>query len=1811
MKRGPSFGRRVAVGGGLLGLALAGLVAPAAQAAPGDPSPFSSVDVLIGTAKDATASTARGHAVFGNTSPAATTPFGLAQFGPATSPGGDALGGYASTDTTLRGFGMTALSGQSDDSNSTGVCSALPGSELPVLPYSGTVDATTGALPTSPGTSLTPYYLTLDNQGAQPGAYQTSTTDGTVSRLTATQRATVGSFTYSPVAGSATLLFNASGGNTVSGETKVDVDAANGTVSGYTTSNSSCTTSVKYRIYFSSKITGAAITSHGTWDGATVTADSSTVTSSAGKNKTGAYVGFAPGATVVVTTGLSLVSVDNAALNRTTEVGTATIDDVQEAAKTAWQSALGTVDVSGGTAAQRTTFYTALYHSLLTPSVIDDVNGEYRGFSSSSTPYTAAIRTVPTGHHEYGTVYGATFGTGQAQLVSLLFPEVGSDVARSQADVADQTGRWWDGTTYNAAGERHSAYGIHAAVASMVAFGADDFDVAGALASMVAKEASGPTNATNYKNVAQYLGNGWIEDRSDKFVTSRTLAYSQNDSGIARLAERLGDTHGAAVFGVRGQYWRNLLNQYPDGSTAAVDKNALLPRDRGNAVTSWSNFDMTKASYTDNKPNSGANTAQYDRGTALQYQWSVPQNMAGLIAAQGGATEAEGKLDTLLTQLDQAVTSVDTTSSTSTTGAYVSKFFNVETPWTYHWLGKPAKSQDVIDRTTALFTNARTGLPNYDELGALSASYVWDALGLFPATPGRAELLLATPQFDAVTIASQGSARTLSISAPGATASRYIASATLDGQARSQSWLPESFARDGGSVALTLSATSTGWGTASTDVPPSYAASSGYNAVGTSDNDVANTASLDVGGVTYSRQALATMGFAPGQAYTSNGVTFIRPDTSVNEPDHWIPAGQRLDMHGVQASKVGFIGTATNGPSTGTATIVYADGTTLATDFTFADWTNATVATGAVRTLVTRRNKSTGAANEATSNAAFTTPAPQAVDPTKAIAAIVLPDRVRLGMMHVFAVGTDRQKVPAITEPSAADSGSSLTVSGTGVVPGDTVTVTVGTSPTLTATGTADASGAFSVALAVPLATATGDYPVSAATASYTFEQTSTVHVDRAYAPVLSGAATVAAGAPYAFTGTGFVPDETVTTTFGGTPTVLQADSNGLVTGWVQAPTEVGATTLTAVGATSTTPATLAVTVVPGSGSTASLTGPARVLTGATFQLQVSGFADPVVTVTGPGLSMIVPGPGTFPVLAVAPSTPGVYTYTATGQVSGQVATTQVTVDAPYAPGITTSGAAVAGRALTVQGTGFASTETVTLTTGTSSTTVTTSGSGTFTAAVTLPTAAGVVQVSALGDVSQIAATTSVTVESYTGSVSVPATVAPGASFTAHGSGFRAGETVTVTVAGATATTGTVAADGTVDVPLVAPASPGVTWVSFTGATSYATSSAQLTVVAPTPPVVYTPGIAVAPASTTGGPVTVSGSGFAPHELVVLTHGSTSVSLTASATGTFSTTIEVPGTPGAYLVSALGSVSAVVATASVTVDAVVQPPAATPTASLVTPSVGFGGSVVVRGAHFGPGTDVTVSWSGGTLVTATADAAGELLTQVTLTDAVLPGTQAITVTGADADGAAASVLLALQVRTVATTASISTTTPTVVVGKGYVVTVAVTAGATGRVELFDGARSLGTAELSGGSATLRGTGLTPGSHAVSALYYSDGIRDAARTSAVTIQVVKATVATLTVKGSRYRATAKAKVTVKISSALTNGAPTSGKVRVYVGAKVAKTVKVTSFTKGKATVTLAKKYTKGKKKIKVKAVYVPTSAATTASRTSATIVLKRR
>ena len=419
------------------------------------------------------------------------------------------------------------------------------------------------------------------------------------------------------------------------------------------------------------------------------------------------------GETIEVSIGVSFVSIENARENLEAEQAGRTFDDLRQAARAAWRNDLSRILVEGGSDDQRTVLYTALYHFLIHPNILNDVNGEYPAMESNEILTTQGRRyTVFSLWDTYRNVH---------QLMTLLFPDRQLDMVRTMIDMYREHGwlpKWelYGRETLTMEGDP----AIPVIVDTWMK-GLRDFDLETAYEAM-RKSATAPgaenlmrPDADDYFN----LGYVPLREQYDNSV-SHALEYYIADFSLSRLAAALGKKEDAKLFYERSLGYRHYFCQ---------EYGTLRPKLPDGTF------------YAPFNPEQGANFEPcpgFHEGSAWNYTFYVPHDIPGLTRLMGGR---KAFIDKLQHVFDAGL--YDPANEPDIAYPYLFSYFK----------GEEWRTQKLVKELLAkYFKAAPDGIPGNDDTGTMSAWAIFSMLGFYPDCPGLPEYTLTAPTFDKVTI---------------------------------------------------------------------------------------------------------------------------------------------------------------------------------------------------------------------------------------------------------------------------------------------------------------------------------------------------------------------------------------------------------------------------------------------------------------------------------------------------------------------------------------------------------------------------------------------------------------------------------------------------------------------------------------------------------------------------------------------------------------------------------------------------------------------------------------------------------------------------------------------------------------------------------------------------------------------------------------------------------------------------------------------------------------------------------------------------
>lgn len=414
---------------------------------------------------------------------------------------------------------------------------------------------------------------------------------------------------------------------------------------------------------------------------------------------------------------LSPVSIENARLNMATEVPGWDFDCVSSAAEVSWEKELEKITIQG-TDLQKKIFYTALYHTMVQPNAMSDVNGEYM-----AADY--ATRSVAEGEVHYSTF--SLWDTFRAAhpLYTLMHTDRTSDFVKSMMRQYEYYGylpvwQLWGQDNYCMIGN-HSIPVIVDAVLKGIA-GVDEEK---------AYEAVRNSSIISHPNSPFEVWEkyGYMPENIQTQSVSITLEQAFDDWCVAQLAKRLGKEEDYNHFMKRSAFYRNLFNPRTGFFQPKNDKGEWIEP-----------FDPYKYGANGGYP--------FTEGNAWQYFWYVPQNIPDLIALTGGSNAFTEKLDTFFTATHQSGELNDNASG------FVGQYAHGNEPshhvaYLYACAGVPWKTQKYVAHImNDLYNDSSSGYAGNDDCGEMSAWYIFGALGFYPVNPVSGEYVIGTPMLE-------------------------------------------------------------------------------------------------------------------------------------------------------------------------------------------------------------------------------------------------------------------------------------------------------------------------------------------------------------------------------------------------------------------------------------------------------------------------------------------------------------------------------------------------------------------------------------------------------------------------------------------------------------------------------------------------------------------------------------------------------------------------------------------------------------------------------------------------------------------------------------------------------------------------------------------------------------------------------------------------------------------------------------------------------------------------------------------------------
>ena len=477
-------------------------------------------------------------------------------------------------------------------------------------------------------------------------------------------------------------------------------------------------------------------------------------------------------------TAISGVSMEGAAKNLQAEVPENDFDKYLAETKANWNRQLGKIEIKSDNENDKVNFYTALYHSMIAPTIYSDVDGAYYGPNKKV-------------HQADGWVNYSTFSLWDTYraahpLFTYTEPERVNDMVKSFIAFYEQNGRLPVWNFYGS--ETDMMIGYHAVPVIVDAYlkGIGDFDAKKALDACIAT-----ANLDNYRGIGLYKELGYIpynvtdHYNAENWSLSKTLEYAFDDYCIAEMAKKMGKQDIADEFYKRSQNYKNVYNPATSFMQPRDDKGIFIK-------------DFKADDYT----------PHICESNGWQYFWSVQHDINGLIDLVGGKNRFAEKLDSMFTYHPAA----DDELPIFSTGM-IGQYAHGNEPshhviYLFNAIGHENRTQEYVAKVmNELYKNEPAGLCGNEDCGQMSAWYVFSAMGFYPVNPVSGKYEIGTPLFPEMQL-HLANGKTFTVLAPKVNKENiYIQSIKIDGKPYDKTYLTHEQIMSGATVEFEMSNT--------------------------------------------------------------------------------------------------------------------------------------------------------------------------------------------------------------------------------------------------------------------------------------------------------------------------------------------------------------------------------------------------------------------------------------------------------------------------------------------------------------------------------------------------------------------------------------------------------------------------------------------------------------------------------------------------------------------------------------------------------------------------------------------------------------------------------------------------------------------------------------------------------------------------------------------------------------------------------------------------------------------------------------------
>jgi predicted alpha-1,2-mannosidase len=509
------------------------------------------------------------------------------------------------------------------------------------------------------------------------------------------------------------------------------------------------------------------------------------------KEQEGNHIGFfaefpssAGGEKVMVKSGISFVSMDGARKNLSRDIPGWDFVELRQRGRALWDDALRSIEIEGASDDEWKIFYTAMYHAMIDPRIIADVDGNYTGADNkihTADGYTP--RTIFSGWD----VFRGEFPLMTLLNATMINDEINSLLTLAATSRKGYLERWEIMNSYSGCMDGDPAISV---ILDAYAKGIRDFDVEKAYAAC-RQTAAGANGSTNRPDNDFYTQHGYVPDQ-----VSWTLDNAYFDWCVGKLAASLGKKEDAQLFSARAANYRNIYDPSVGSMRAKNAAGEWIP---------WLGKTAFGQGCTESNP--------------LQQTWFVPHDVAGLIELMGGAEEFSRQLEAFFEKTPSSFGWNDYYNHANEPVHHV--------PYLFVYAGKPWLTQKWVRRIlTNAYRNDVNGICGNDDVGQMSAWYVLGAMGFYPVCPGDGIYILGSPLFSRVTLHLDErwyKGASFTITAENQMPDHpYVQSATLNGKPLSRAWIRHSEIAAGGILEFVMGAVpNKQWATRTDDLPQS------------------------------------------------------------------------------------------------------------------------------------------------------------------------------------------------------------------------------------------------------------------------------------------------------------------------------------------------------------------------------------------------------------------------------------------------------------------------------------------------------------------------------------------------------------------------------------------------------------------------------------------------------------------------------------------------------------------------------------------------------------------------------------------------------------------------------------------------------------------------------------------------------------------------------------------------------------------------------------------------------------------------------